>query len=859
MSIKIQSIKNSDIVSRSIQRGLLNSWGCEFLKSNEHGFFKSSVRSISKSIECVFSKSIVLDIRGSLCLILVIFGIAPNSIGQDIHQEPSLIRTEEIQIQSVMAPETYTQFRVEQWKLQLLDGKAADSTGDGLLQHGEIKFNHTPSINDVFCEHLVTGCTDVCKKIEWYSWKYSALIFSSAKEASTRKHWIMELRQWEGAEISVFINGNLIEETYQPFASSFAQKMLVLDPFLRRNGEDSIVILFQAPTPLAKQLGYKSGMVFPADNEGPVPEVKASPWLRKPIVQYGWDIAPRRVLVGLGEGVWITGWDEAYIQRVQVLVDSVTLSTNATDKNGKNSAIPEDELPPMRGEFASGRVRLIYMKDAFLSDISLVKAVSMINCTDDSALEGWKWKSSEQDQFRTYYVDDKSGIEFTMAELPFEVQQPYLWNPKRIQLKSSSIRRRTRSRYQREIERVTMDYESILPIMYAIGINIHIKNTEGVNRIVSGKTRTGIRKIFWDTAAGKFAFSVNQQPIFVQGANVVWARHFQHNSPYPDGIMHRWFNLWSSSGLNAVRIWGGGSYPSERFYELCDSFGIMVWQDFMFSGTTYPKDPIFLNAVEIEVHNTVNQWASHPSLLIWCGNNEIEVAWKNWGWQQKYGLHGKDSVEHWQNYLFMFDTLIPGIVKEWNPAVPYLRSSPIGNWGNLQQMRYGDNHDWGVWHGERGFNHLDSVKVPFCSEYGFPSVSWELKSAVKSTQDLSAYMLSYKGLDLMVRYMLNSNNPSDKTLNYNSLSTGKKGLVNSSRDSLNNINYFAYQSWVKQNEYLIKAYNQHRSQMPHCMGSLFWQWNDIWPGITWSVMGMTEPKPSALGILQEMSKHALKR
>jgi len=259
------------------------------------------------------------------------------------------------------------------------------------------------------------------------------------------------------------------------------------------------------------------------------------------------------------------------------------------------------------------------------------------------------------------------------------------------------------------------------------------------------------------------------------------------------------------------------------------------------------------------VHSTVNQWASHPSLLIWCGNNEIEVAWKNWGWQQKYGLHGKDSVEHWHNYLFMFDTLIPGIVKEWNPAVPYLRSSPIGNWGNLQQMRYGDNHDWGVWHGERGFNHLDSVKVPFCSEYGFPSVSWELKSAVKSTQDLSAYMLSYKGLDLMVRYMLNSNNPSDKTLNYNSLSTGKKGLVNSSRDSLNNINYFAYQSWVKQNEYLIKAYNQHRSQMPHCMGSLFWQWNDIWPGITWSVMGMTEPKPSALGILQEMSKHALKR
>lgn len=779
--------------------------------------------------------------------------------GQVKSDIPTLINLGESSSKSSPFSEAFVQFRIENWNLNLLDGKAADSTGSGLLQHGEVKVTHTPSVNDVFCEHLITGCTDVCKKIEWYSWKYSALIFPSAKEALTKKHWIMELRQWEGAEISVFINGNLIEEAYQPYASSFAQKVLILDPYLRRDGADSIAVVFRAPTPFAKQIGFKSGMVFPADNEGTVPEVKASPWLRKPIVQYGWDIAPRRVLVGLGEGVWVTGWDEAYVQRVQVLVDSVALSTKITGKNGNNTSFSEVELPPMRGEFASGKVRLIYMKDAYLGDISLVKSVSMINCTDATATEGWQWKSSEQDQFRTYYMDDQSGIEFTMAELPFNVQQPYLWNPKRIQLKSKGLQRRTRSRYKREIERVTMDYESVLPVMYTIGVNIHIKNAEGVNRIISSKTRTGIRKVFWDTSAGKFAFSVNQQPIFVQGANVVWARHFQHNSPYPDGIMHRWFDLWSISGLNAVRIWGGGAYPSERFYELCDSFGIMVWQDFMFSGTTYPKDPIFLNAVEIEVHNTVNQFASHPSLLIWCGNNEIEVAWKNWGWQQKYGLHGTDSVEHWQNYLFMFDTLIPGIIKEWSPAVPYLRSSPIGNWGNVQQMRYGDNHDWGVWHGERGFNHLDSVKVPFCSEYGFPSVSRELISSVKFTQDLSDYMLSYKGLDLMVRYLLNSNNPSDKNAINKSLSIGKTRTLDGRRDSLFNMNYFAYQSWVKQNEYLIKAYNQHRSQMPHCMGSLFWQWNDIWPGITWSVMGMKEPKPSAQGILQEMSKHSLKR
>lgn len=749
--------------------------------------------------------------------------------------------TSEIPVKSVVESVAYTQFRVEHWKLQLLDGKAADSSGSGLLQHGEIKVKHTPSINDLFCEHLVTGCSDVCKKIEWYSWKYSALIFSSAEEASSRKHWIMELRQWEGAEISVFINGNLIEEAYQPFVSSFAQKMLVLDPFLRRDGKDSITILFQGPTPFAKQIGFKSGMVFPADNEGPVSEVKASPWLRKPMVQYGWDIAPRRVLVGLGEGVWVTGWDEAYIQRVQVLVDSVALFSNSGEgKKVGNSN--RDKTPPIQGGFASGKARFIYMKDAYLSDVSLVKTVSMINCRDSLATESWHWKS-EKDQFRTFFVDDKSGIEFTMAELPFEVHKPYLWNPKSIELKYKGLRRASMSKYQRNIEKVTMDYTSILPTLYEIGVSIHIKNANGVNRIVRSKTRSGIRTIFWDTADGKFAFSINQKPVFVQGANVVWARHFEAGSPYPDRVMHRWFSEWETSGLNAVRIWGGGAYPSERFYELCDSFGIMVWQDFMFSGTTYPKDPIFLNAVEIEAHNTVNQFASHPSLLLWCGNNEIEIAWKNWGWQQKYSLHGTDSLEHWNNYLFMFDTLLPGIVKEWNPQVPYLRSSPIGNWGNLKQMKTGDNHDWGVWHGERGFNHLDSVKVPFCSEYGFPSAGDNLLGKVNSMEELSKYMLSYKGLDLLMKYVQNPENPS-------SISAGKRDGIKKKQE----VDYFIYETWPVQNKFLVKAYNSHRNQMPYCMGSLFWQWNDIWPGITWSVMQMNgDTKPPALGILKAMS------
>jgi hypothetical protein len=206
-------------------------------------------------------------------------------------------------------------------------------------------------------------------------------------------------------------------------------------------------------------------------------------------------------------------------------------------------------------------------------------------------------------------------------------------------------------------------------------------------------------------------------------------------------------------------------------------------------------------------------------LALWCGNNEIEVAWHNWGWQQKYNIHGTDSARMWQAYLTLFDTIIPEALGVWSGSVPYTRSSPIGNWGNLQQMKRGDNHDWGVWHGERGFAHLDSARMPFCSEYGLPSPSGLHLDSDSTADDWKSRLLSYKGPKLLEKYVREEYPKA----------WPHRGITSTEYMD------FSDSAAVVQGEFLFRAMISHRMAAPYCMGSLYWQYNDIWNGTTWSV------------------------
>jgi len=113
------------------------------------------------------------------------------------------------------------------------------------------------------------------------------------------------------------------------------------------------------------------------------------------------------------------------------------------------------------------------------------------------------------------------------------------------------------------------------------------------------------------------------------------------------------------ANINMLRVWGGGVYEDDEFYKVCDEYHIMVWQDFMFAGALYPGDKDFLKNIEEEVRYQVQRLRSHPCIVLWCGNNEIDEAWHNWGWQKQFNYSEKDSTKLWNDYQKIFHELIP--------------------------------------------------------------------------------------------------------------------------------------------------------------------------------------------------------
>ncbi len=274
-------------------------------------------------------------------------------------------------------------------------------------------------------------------------------------------------------------------------------------------------------------------------------------------------------------------------------------------------------------------------------------------------------------------------------------------------------------------------------------------------------------------------------------------------------------------GCNMLRIWGGGWYEDDYFYQLADSFNIAIWHDFMFANTMYPGDKEWLNIVDTEIEQQIKRLSKFKCISLWCGNNEIDVAWKNWGWQKKYNYNKKDSLFLINNYKILFDSLIPLKLKNLNSKVSYLPSSPVSNWGNSVDFTLGDNHHWGIWHGEKPLEDYQKNIPRFASEYGIPSLSNNslyqqylpgLNCNHKEDTLLFQRMLSYKSIKLILRY------------------------IETYFDTPKNIEELIYASQYIQNKALKLAFNAHLINFPYCSGSLFWQFNESWPGITWAAL-----------------------
>ena len=342
--------------------------------------------------------------------------------------------------------------------------------------------------------------------------------------------------------------------------------------------------------------------------------------------------------------------------------------------------------------------------------------------------------------------------------------------------------------------------------------------------IIIRKVRSGIRTIQLDQTPSKngtsFTFKLNNKPIFIKGANWIPCDNF-----LPRVTSKKYNTLLTAvqeSNMNMLRVWGGGVYEDDRFYNLCDSLGIMVWQDFMFACALYP--PVLLPTVTIEIENTIKRLQSHPCITVWCGNNEIDEGWNNWGWQKEFNYSESDSAQIWNNYEQLFKILIPEILYTNCKEIPYVTTSPATGWGRMQAYQTGDVHYWGVWWGNEPFSSFDNHVGRFVSEYGFQALP-----------SLSSFNL----------FNPDENNSLTSTVvkAHQKHPTGFETITNYMERDYSVPNVFSdyvYVSQIMQRDGIAKAIKAHRRAMPYCMGTLFWQFNDCWPVTSWSTIDYYE-------------------
>lgn len=343
---------------------------------------------------------------------------------------------------------------------------------------------------------------------------------------------------------------------------------------------------------------------------------------------------------------------------------------------------------------------------------------------------------------------------------------------------------------------------------------------EGENLTQTRFVNYGIRKLELvqepDSIGRSFYFKLNGVPVFMKGANIIPRQSF-----LPSASKQKLKELLvdaANSNINMLRIWGGGAYEENRFYDLCDSLGILVWQDFMFAGSMYPGDSAFLQNLKEEVNQQVLRLRNHPCIALWCGNNEVDEAWHNWGWQQQYNFSKDDSAKIWNDYLKIFNQVIPDVLTKVDPQRPYWPSSPENGWGRKQSMTEGDSHYWGVWWGFEPFEVYKSKVPRFMSEYGF--------QGYPDKNTVLAFSKDGKSIPDSAELLCHQKHP----VGYQTISKYIQ------REGFNpkSLEQEVYLSQVVQSIGYRTAIESHRLAKPQCMGTLYWQLNDCWPVVSWS-------------------------
>ena len=337
-------------------------------------------------------------------------------------------------------------------------------------------------------------------------------------------------------------------------------------------------------------------------------------------------------------------------------------------------------------------------------------------------------------------------------------------------------------------------------------------------------TKIGVRSLEIvrdkDASGTSLYVRLNGVPVFMKGANYVPLDNFQNRV-----TQERYeYTLRSAVGahLNMLRVWGGGIFEEDTFYDLCDQHGILLWHDMQFACATYPADEAFLQNVRQEIIENVTRLRNHASIALYCGNNENEVCWHH-TWKQL--CSPEIQARHEQEIRTLYYETVGQAVREADPTRYYHPTSPNAGFNNIPYGE-GDIHYWGVWHGKEPFEkYLENI-ARFVSEYGFQSYP-ELSTVKKFTDPKdrelhSAAMLSHQ------RCMADERR--DKEYGNRLIQSYMDQWYHRPKD----FESYLYVSQVMQADGVRLAMEAHRRAMPYCMGSLYWQINDCWPVASWS-------------------------
>ncbi len=350
------------------------------------------------------------------------------------------------------------------------------------------------------------------------------------------------------------------------------------------------------------------------------------------------------------------------------------------------------------------------------------------------------------------------------------------------------------------------------PTLYDVRVELLNETGEILDEVIK---RIGFRSVELDQSNYEdrqmFAIKVNGQRIWARGVNWIPDDPFPHRvtkAKYEEKIKDL-----CSVEVNAIRVWGGGIYESDDFYDLCDEAGIIVWQDFLFACAAYPETLEFESEITQEAKEAVSRLSNHPSLVLWCGGNECIEGFQHWGWQEK--LHNK----LWGSKYY--HEILPRVLSEIDGTRAYIPGSPYSTLvEDVKNFASGTNHIWDVWN-ERGYQRYEEYSPSFAAEFGYNGPgSWRtLTRAINKTNldsrdiELTSHQKAFDGMSKIAAGL-------------------KREFVKMFSDGPEW--YFAAQ--LVQARAVEVGLKHFRSQYLTCSGSMLWQYNDMWPALSWAVL-----------------------